>query len=279
MDVALYDDLAWFEVNRQWIGNTYLGKFVIIKNKAVIGAYPTQAAAYQAGVAMFGTEKFAVKEATPIVRTEYGLLGRRLRLAQGPGPGSQQPPQSAQDVVEELRQNGAVVTVVIAQPSSHQQAAASQGQGAGTPQTVKGMIDTGASISTVSDRVAQGAALVQTGSVPLGGVGGTSERPIYAASFTLPEWGVTVDPIEVGGVTIPMPGIDILVGRDILRALHLDYKGAQGAFLLTKDQIAAGAAPGAPGAPAAPSGSGLLLPVAAGLAVVGIGTLFALKVI
>lgn len=272
-----YDDLAWFEANRPWISSTYPGKFVLIKNKAVVGAYPTQASAINAGVAMFGAG-FSVKEATPLARTEYGLLGRRLRLAQAPPPGAT---QSAADVAEQLRQHGAVVTVVIAAPKTSQQAAAGQAAPpVGTPQTVKGMVDTGASISTVSDQVAQGAGLIQTGSVPLGGVGGTSERPIYAASFSLPEWGVTVDPIEVGGVTIPMPGIDILVGRDILRALDLAYHGVQGAFQLTTGiPPQKGQSPGEPAAPVAQSGSGILLPVAAGVTVVGIGVLFALKVI
>lgn len=275
--MALYDDLAWFETARQWIASTYPGKFVLIKDKAVIGAYPTEEIATQAGFAQFGPDGFAVKEAIPFERVEYGLMGRRLRLAQG-YPQSYQ--QQAMDVAEQLRRDGAIVTVVIAAPGSHQQAAQSQGRSAGTPQTVKGMVDTGASISTVSDQVAAGAGLIQTGSVPLGGVGGTSERPIYAASFTLPEWGVTVDPIEVAGVTIPMPGIDILVGRDILRALHLDYTGPQGAFALTKGLPPQGsAAPGSPAAAGSSPGLGTWLPVAAGVAAVGLGALFAFDVI
>lgn len=266
--MALYEDLAWFESNRQWIANTYPGKWILVKNKAVVGAYPTQDAAFKAGLLQFGQGNFAIKEAATSQRVEYGVLGR-VRLAQG----YQQP----LDVVEQLRRDGAVVDVVISAPAS--QSAAGQGT-AGTSQTVRGMIDTGASISTVSDAVAAGAGLVQTGSVPLGGVGGTSERPIYAASFTLPKWGVTVDPIEVAGVTIPMPGIDILVGRDILRAIDLSYRGPAGAFSLVKGE--GGSAPEeqqVPGSPEAARSGAPWLPIAAGVGILGIGALFALKVI
>src|SRR3972149_4602944 len=123
-----------------------------------------------------------------------------------------------------------------------------QAGAAAKPQVVKGLVDTGASISTVSDAVAQAAGLQAVGSVPLYGVGGGGERPIYAASFGLQAYGVVVDPIEIAGVTIPMPGVDILVGRDILKALRLDYKGPAGAFTLTQEGGTplerAGAAPG-----------------------------------
>ena len=285
--MALYDDLAWFEANRQWIAATYPGKFVLIKNKAVVGAYPSQPAAYQAGIAMFGPEQFAVKQATVFEETQFAAIGsRRRRMAQAAAQPAQQ--QQQVDPVERLRHDGAVVTVAVGPPNSQAQAAAGQGKPVGNVQTVKGMVDTGASISTVSDQVAQAAGLIQTGSVPLGGVGGTSERPIYAAAITLPEWGVTVDPIELGGVTIPMPGIDMLIGRDVLRSLSLAYQGSAGAFQLTSGAAAQpGQVAGAPGSPAAPGASqevipgvpGGWVPIAAGAAVLGIAGLVLFKVI
>lgn len=174
---------------------------------------------------------------------------------------------------EELRRTGAIVDVTIGVPASY----AAQG-GAGSPQTVKGMVDTGASISTVSERVAQAAGLRKVGSVPIGGVGGTSERPIYAASFGLPKYGVAVDPVEVGGVDIALTGVDVLVGRDILKALNLDYAGPQGVFQLTQED-------GAVAAPAAAAKSRVGgLPPAVWVAIAGgagaaiVGTLFALDI-
>lgn len=149
------------------------------------------------------------------------------------------------DVAERLRRDGAVVTVQVQVPSALAAQLKAQGQTVPPPQVVRGMVDTGASISTVSEAVAQAAGLTQVGSVPLYGVGGGGEKPVFAASFGLPDYGTTVDPVEVGGVTIGMPGVDILIGRDILRALHLEYLGPQGAFSLTQGE----AGPGVPGAP------------------------------
>jgi hypothetical protein len=184
-----------------------------------------------------------------------------LNLGQVPPP----------DMAEQLRQNGALVDVTISIPASY--AAQVQGQAAAA-QTVKGMVDTGASISTVSERVAQAAGLQKVGSVPIGGVGGTSERPIYAASVGLPQYGVKVDPVEVGGVDIGLTGVDVLVGRDILKALHLDYEGPEGAFALTQESAI-------PSSVVATTGG---LPTAAWVAIAGalgaaaVGTLFALDV-
>lgn len=163
----------------------------------------------------------------------------------------------ASDVAERLRRDGAVVTVQVQVPSALAAQLQAQGQAIPPPQVVKGIVDTGASISTVSEAVAQAAGLTQVGSVPLYGVGGGGEKPVFAASFGLPDYGATVDPIEVGGVTIGMPGIDILIGRDILKELHLEYVGPQGVFSLIQGEV---------GVPGAPSKG---LPIAAWL---GIGT-------
>jgi hypothetical protein len=278
--VAQSDDTAWFESNRGYISTQYRGQYVLIKDKSVIGAYPDWASAFQAGTAMFGPGQFIVQQAIPVQRVEHAIaIGRARRL------GQQYPQyqQQYQNVADKLRQDGALVQVVIAAPSSYQQQAAGQGRPAGgTPQTVQGMVDTGASISTVSDQVAAAAGLVQTGSVPLGGVGGTSERPIYAASFSLPQYGITLDPIEVGGVTIPMPGVDILVGRDVLRALHLDYRGPAGIFNLLKEEAQAAAQGGSPtaaGAPASGVPGSTYLIAGAGIAAIAAVALFAFDVI
>jgi len=278
--VAQSDDTAWFEVNRGYISTQYRGQYVLISNKAVVGAFPDWASAFKAGTSMFGPGQFIVQQATPIQRVEHAIaIGRARRMGQ-------QYQSQYQNVADKLRQDGALVQVVIAAPSSYQQQAAGQGRPAGgTPQTVQGMVDTGASISTVSDQVAAAAGLVQTGSVPLGGVGGTSERPIFAASFSLPQYGITLDPIEVGGVTIPMPGVDILVGRDVLRALHLDYRGPAGVFNLLKEEAAAqqaaaqGGSPTAAGAPGSGVPGSTYLIAGAGIAAIAAAALFAFDVL
>lgn len=153
------------------------------------------------------------------------------RLGQIPSP------QQMQSLADQLRRDGAIVTIEIAAPGSFTAAAGVEGRAVGAPQVVKGMVDTGASISTVSEGVAAAAGLQAVGSVPLGGVGGSSERPIYMASFGMPDYGVTIDPVEIAGISLPFAAgaFDILIGRDVLRAMRLDYYGPGGTFGLTQD--------------------------------------------
>ena len=61
--MALQDDLDWFDSNRAFIAKNYSGQWVLVKDKAVKGAYPTQEAALNAGFAMFKTSPFVVKQA------------------------------------------------------------------------------------------------------------------------------------------------------------------------------------------------------------------------
>lgn len=61
--MAVKDELSWFESNRKFIAATYQGQWVLIKDKAIKGAYPTMAAAMTAGFQMFGAQPFVVKQA------------------------------------------------------------------------------------------------------------------------------------------------------------------------------------------------------------------------
>ena len=113
-------------------------------------------------------------------------------------------PLSAAD---ELLQAGAVVEVTIANPAA----------GGGTPVTLRAMIDTGASISTVVISVAERAGLQQTGSTQLSGVGGIQTSAIYAASLAIPQFGVVIPAVEVASIPNPLPDVEMLIGRDVLR--------------------------------------------------------------
>lgn len=172
------------------------------------------------------------------------------------------------DLAETLRRQGAVVEVEIAAPASASQAATPPGQ------TVRALIDTGASISTVEEGIAASAGLVPTGTVQLGGVGGSGQRTVYAAAVALPAYGVRFDPIEVAGVSVPMPGIQMLLGRDMLKRLRLDYTGPAGVFALEETDQAApgtGAPPSGPSSPVTPIliGAGAAGAVVAALALLG----------
>jgi len=69
--VAQSDDLAWFEQNRAYIARQYPNQFVVVKDKAVVGAYPDYGAAFTAGTQMFGTQPFVVKQALPQEQAKY----------------------------------------------------------------------------------------------------------------------------------------------------------------------------------------------------------------
>ncbi len=300
---ALSDDLAWFESNRGYIASQYPNQYVVIKDQKVVGAYPDYGSAFTAGTAMFGTQPFAVKQATAQQKTQHATAYRTVErspwrpiaIGQAAPPAAPAPAAPATPGVvgpDALKTNGAIVTVILSTPKSYAAQAANQGGGSGgSPQTVKGMIDTGASISTVSPQVAAAAGLVQTGTVPLSGVGGGGEDPVYAASMTLPDFNITVDPIEIGGVGLPMPGVDMLVGRDILaNNLQLQFHGGVGSFSLATDSPAVTSQPGqaaptaaAAPAPAAPPEEGLStgakIAIGGGVLVATVGALFAFKII
>lgn len=62
--MALQDEQAWFEKNRAYIAQQYPGQYVLVKNQAVQGAFPTYDAAFNAGVKQFGPQgAFLVKQA------------------------------------------------------------------------------------------------------------------------------------------------------------------------------------------------------------------------
>lgn len=149
----------------------------------------------------------------------------------GPAPQGVLPPRSS-DPVQDLTMNGALVEVEVSVPAAVADAMRAQGQEVPPPQKALALIDTGASISGLKPEIASGARLVQTSSVTVSGVVGSQDRPIYAATITLPEYGVTLDAIDVAGVDLPQQNINFLLGRDVLEKMVLTYKGNQGAFTL-----------------------------------------------
>lgn len=149
----------------------------------------------------------------------------------GPAPRGVMPPQS-DDPVRNLLENGALVEVDVSVPAVVADALRAQGKPVPSPQRAIGLIDTGASISGVKPEIALGAQLVQTSSVTVSGVVGSQDRPIYAATISLPEYGLTLDAIDVAGVDLPQQNINFLIGRDVLEKMVLIYRGADGKFEL-----------------------------------------------
>lgn len=64
--MSVSDEQSWFDANRAFIAQNYSGQWVVVKNKTIAGAYPTYAAAFQAGTQMFGPNSgFLVQQALP----------------------------------------------------------------------------------------------------------------------------------------------------------------------------------------------------------------------
>ena len=64
--MALADEQAWFEKNRAFIYTNYKDQYVLIKDKAIQGAFPSFELAYKAGAQRFGAQgQFLVKQALP----------------------------------------------------------------------------------------------------------------------------------------------------------------------------------------------------------------------
>jgi len=61
--MGLEEDTLWFQANQGFIGQQYAGEWVLVKDATVHGAYPSYGSAYEAGVAMFATAPFLVRQA------------------------------------------------------------------------------------------------------------------------------------------------------------------------------------------------------------------------
>lgn len=185
---------------------------------------------------MIALRKIPVSRLTLLDR---GPMLGRVRM------GQQDFSQQQLSAPDNLLQNGAILQVSVSVPSAY-----AQGGGAGQPQTLTAMIDSGASISCITTQKAQAIGLPQVSQTQLGGVGGMTMAPVYGAALNLTQFGVNVDPVQIAGVSNPLPNVDMLIGRDILKNLVFTYHGAQGAFTLSNDTPApaAGGAP-APGQP------------------------------
>jgi predicted aspartyl protease len=160
-------------------------------------------------------------------RPLLGLAAARGRPALGQAEGAS----------ESLRQSGAIMTVTMGQASAVADGLRREGLDPAGPRELRALIDTGASITGVNLGVAERMGLVQTGMTNIGGVTGTSQQPVYAASISL--GGAALDPVTVVGLEVG-GGFDVLVGRDVLRELVLHYDGLRGEVTL------AGAGRGAP---------------------------------
>lgn len=128
-----------------------------------------------------------------------------------------------------LSEAGPLIEVEVGQPNSVIESMKAQGRDIPPSTSLVALIDTGASISAINADIAQQLGLLQTGAVPIGGVGGVREHPVYAAALRIPG-GPEYGAVQLIGAYLQQ---QMLIGRDILCSMTLVYDGLGGAFRLS----------------------------------------------
>jgi len=92
------------------------------------------------------------------------------------------------------------------------------------------MIDTGASRTVITPRIADELKLIHTGHERVTSVHDTKKRPVYAGYLLLP-WGRAK---KLPMLTCPLPSryFECLIGRDILAYWQFTYNGSDGFFTI-----------------------------------------------
>jgi hypothetical protein len=134
---------------------------------------------------------------------------------------------------------GALIDLHVALSTPRIDALKAAGMGFPPPQMACAMIDTGASITSISSRIANALGLVPTGKTTVTGATTGSVPHItnqYDVALAFLQPGVHT---HVFGVTIPVieidlgsPNIDALLGRDLLRQCLCVYNGKKDELVL-----------------------------------------------
>jgi len=93
---------------------------------------------------------------------------------------------------------------------------------------VNALIDTGASGTVITPRVADQLGLVHTGFQKVFSVQDEQQRPVYYGIIIFP-WGIGK---EIPIVSCPLKNFDCLIGRDILLYWHFTYNGPDGSIVI-----------------------------------------------
>lgn len=252
--MSIQDDRNWYLKNRSSMVSTYLNQFVLIKDGQFVGAYPSYGGALSAAVGMFGTTPYFIHQVRdPETQEVYVANGGFLRsgspfLGQAGVPWGARPVQLGRpgprrialgeaqpgSVPELLRSKGALVDIRIGNATLIANQMKIEGKQVPEPKAIVAMIDTGASISAIDSSVAASLGLQQTGSVQVGGVGGMSQQPVFAASLEFTDPKIAYDPLSLSGSSLGAPDFQMLIGRNILCQMILTYDGAQGRFTLAR---------------------------------------------
>lgn len=138
----------------------------------------------------------------------------------------------SQNLMELLRQYGAILPVQIGIPKAMADKMRAQGETPPAPEEISGLIDTGASITAINVATAQRLGLITTGSIQIAGATGVSNQPVFAAMVRFTDPDIEYGAMRLGGANLNAPNFEILIGRDVLCHMHLAYDGRKGQFTL-----------------------------------------------
>lgn len=78
----LKEELAFFEEKKQELLKTHPGQFALIKDRNLVGVFPTRKEAYVEGVKRFGRQAFLIKQIVEHEKPEQApLLAYSIRRA------------------------------------------------------------------------------------------------------------------------------------------------------------------------------------------------------
>lgn len=126
-----------------------------------------------------------------------------------------------------LHIRGPLIQVVITHPKKIAEKISQTGTTIPTA-TIMALIDTGASSSVITDKIANDLGLIQTGFQKVTSVQDQQDRPQYFVNIRFP-WGSGK---EVPVASCPLKGIDCLIGRDILMHWNMVYNGKDGLIII-----------------------------------------------
>jgi len=127
-----------------------------------------------------------------------------------------------------LVQTGAFIEVSITHPRVVQEKLKELGKNVPATVNVRALIDTGASSSVITPKVAEKLKLIQTGYQKVTSVQDEQDRPVYYGMILFP-WGSGK---EIPIVSCPLRNFDCLLGRDILMHWLFTYNGPDGSIII-----------------------------------------------
>ncbi|MFP4136310.1 MAG: aspartyl protease family protein [Candidatus Acetothermia bacterium] len=152
-------------------------------------------------------------------------------------PGTKKEDQPDQVVVEPdpdaLAKDGSTMDVEVHITDQHAKILEDNDKEIPSPQSSKGLIDTGASISAIDLDLLQKLNISPIGATKVSTPSGQATQELYAVKFSFPGKGLPdMTSLNVLGSDLKRQNISALIGRDILRHCLLVYDGTSGSVTL-----------------------------------------------